>query len=140
MGRTAEQRIRMGASLWLPSVESILNHGPERNDRFVLRSNSSPTLLSRPLRVHSSTATDHDGAQNQLASTTLAVAWHARTRFIQSFCLVSIAQATGVIYKNSGHLTAAIAHYDKALKVNANFDIANSNMAMAYTGIWHTFL
>ena len=39
----------------------------------------------------------------------------------------------GVIYKNSGHLTAAISFYDQALKINPNFEIANNNMAMAYT-------
>lgn len=48
--------------------------------------------------------------------------------YVEALCNI------GVIYKNSGHLTSAIQHYDKALKVNANFEIANNNMAMAYTG------
>jgi len=47
--------------------------------------------------------------------------------YVEALCNI------GVIYKNSGELSLAIEYYDRALKSNPNFTIANSNLAIALT-------
>jgi hypothetical protein len=67
----------------------------------------------------------------------------SRTHQFSSWNLCALADAvcivllpfffTGVIFKNSGELRLSIEYYERALKANPNFAIANSNLAIALT-------
>jgi len=47
--------------------------------------------------------------------------------YVEALCYI------GVIYKNSGELRLSIEYYERALRANPNFSIAQSNLSIAMT-------
>lgn len=52
--------------------------------------------------------------------------------YVEAYCNI------GVILKNLGKLEEGISYYQKALKINPNFQIAKNNLAIALTDLGTT--